>query len=864
MADVADTTLELEDRLARLSRRFGLAVAILGILVLAGWALGIPALKNVLPGLDNMAANAAAAFVLAGTSLWWLARPATATASRLGAWLGAWLGPVLAAIVAAIGLLTLAQFVLGVDLGIDQILFAADPAAAGLPYPGRMALMTAVNFTLLGAALLLIDVQTRRRMRPSNWLALAIAANAFLAILGYLYGVDALYQVAALSAVALHTASGFVLVSVGLACARPGARFVHRVAGDSEAAVINRRLLPAAIVIPPLVGWLCWQGVVAGLYSAAFGMAVFAMGNVVVFASLGWWSARALQRIHDLREAVSQTSAMQLAIINSADFTVIATDTRGVIRSVNAGVQTMLGYTAAELVGTLTPEIVHDPAEVAARAQALTQELGRTVEPGFDALVAKARRGGGDENDWSYIRKDGSRFPVRLSVTPLTDAEGNLSGFLSIGKDISAQKLAEEALRDSEQRMRLIADSMPAVVAYIDREERYRFANSMLAQRVGMDTGRLIGRTIREVRGEAIYATIADPVARALRGEHVTFEGPGPGPRAAPERDGDYFYRSVYVPDVGPAGEVRGFYAMMFDITDLTRGKLQLAASEARLRLITDNLPVYISYIDRERRFRFNNAPYAQLMDRPLEEITGQRVEDVASAQIYAAIFPSLEQAFTGVPVTFEIDVPSAGRVFRGTYIPDIDANNQVVGVYGLINDITQQKEVENSLRRLAQFDSLTGLANRSRFDDKLADAIARSERTGRSLALIFLDMDDFKSINDSFGHQGGDLALQEFARRLTGSVRSTDTVARLAGDEFVVIVDLLKQADEAAMVAAKIGAAMEAPFLIFDASHVFSASMGVAVRRRGETDGEALLRRADTALYRAQASGRGRFVVDE
>jgi len=116
------------------------------------------------------------------------------------------------------------------------------------------------------------------------------------------------------------------------------------------------------------------------------------------------------------------------------------------------------------------------------------------------------------------------------------------------------------------------------------------------------------------------------------------------------------------------------------------------------------------------------------------------------------------------VPVTFEFELAEGGRVYCGTYIPDIDAANEVVGVYGLINDISEQKDVENRLRQLAQFDSLTGLANRSRFDDKLAEAIARSERTGQSLALMFLDLDDFKSINDTFGHQGGDLALQEFA----------------------------------------------------------------------------------------------------
>ncbi len=841
-----------ERRLARFAGRIGLAVAAIGAAVLWGWAFDITALKSVVPGLVNMAANTAAAFLLAGVALWLRARPDGVAEAPMRAWAGR----LAAAIVAGIGLLTLIEFAFGLDLGIDQGLFAATAPPHVVPYPGRMALMSSVNFSLLGAALLLLDVETRRRLRPSNWLALLIAGNSVLALLGYLYGVDALYRVALLTAVSLHTAIAFLAICVGVACARPGARFVRQVAGGSEAALVNRHLLPAGILIPPAVGWLCLQGVDAGWYPANFGIAVFAIGNVAVFVSLAWWSARALQRIHNQRNAASQTSAMQLAILNSADLTVIATDTHGLIRSVNAGVEKMLGYSAADLVGKLTPAVLHDADEVTRRALALTRELGREVEPGFDALVAKARRGGGDENDWTYIRKDGSRFPVRLSVTPLTDADGDLTGFLGIGKDVSAQKIAEEALRGSEQRMRLIAENLPAVVGYVDRDERYRFANSMLATRIGMDTAALIGRTIREVRGERIYATIADPIARALRGEHVTFEGRGP------ETDGEHFYRSVYVPDVGPEGDARGFYAMMFDITDLTTSKLKLAASEARLRLITDNLPVYISYIDHERRFRFNNAPYAQFLGCPLQEITGQRVEDVASAGSYALIQPHLDEAFAGVPVTFEFALPEAGRAYRGTYIPDIDGAGTVVGVYGLINDVSEQKAVENTLRQMAQFDGLTGLANRSRYVDKLSDAIARSERTGQPLALIFLDLDDFKSVNDTLGHQGGDLALQEFARRLTDSVRPTDTVARLAGDEFVVIIEMLNDASGAAVVATKIAAAMQVPFVIFGQQRQFSASMGVAVRGRGETDAEALLRRADTALYAAKAAGRGRFVV--
>lgn len=851
MAQQSD--IDLEQRLARFSALIGLAVIVVGVLVLCGWALQIATLKSLLPGLTTMKANTAAAFVLAGTSLWLFRHRAHHAVPRPVLWAAR----LLASVVALLGLLTLGEYLFGWELGIDQWLFVERGPSAATRFPGRMAPLSAVNFILLGVGLLLLDVETRGGKRPSNWIALAVAANSFLAVLGYVYGVDALYRIAAMTAVALHTAILFIVASVGMVLARPAGRFVRQIAADSAVGLINRRLLPAAVLVPPFLGWLRWQGELAGYYSTAFGLAIFASSNVAIFATLIWFSARALQRSHDQRSAVAQASDWQQAILNSADFTVISTDTNGVIRTINAGAANKLGYTAGELVDKVTPAIIHDPAEVAARAQALSLELGRTVEPGFDVFVAKVRRGGSDEYDWTYVRKDGSSFPVRLSVTPLTDASGTLTGFLGIGKDISAQKRAEAALRDSEQRLRLITDNLPALVAYIDTEQRYGFANAMYETVFGVDPASMVGRTVREVAGGAIYAGLAEDVARALRGERVTAEGRILG------KGREYFYRTMYVPDVTPDGAVRGSYTMTFDITDLKLGKMRLAASEARLRLITDNLPVFISYIDREHRFRFNNAAYARLLEQPLDEIEGRTVEDLFGAETYELVRPYLAEALTGVPVSFEFTLPT-GRVYGGTYIPDFNDANEVVGIYGLANDITEQKDVETKLRQLAQFDSLTGLANRSRLEDKLAEAIARSERSGQVLALVFLDLDHFKAINDAFGHHGGDLALQEFAKRLSGSVRVTDTVARLAGDEFVVILEVLRNAEEACKVAAKIITTMQLPFRVADADCRLSTSMGIAVRRAGEVDGEALLRRADAALYKAKAAGRGCFIVAE
>jgi diguanylate cyclase (GGDEF)-like protein len=147
--------------------------------------------------------------------------------------------------------------------------------------------------------------------------------------------------------------------------------------------------------------------------------------------------------------------ALQRAIFDSASVSIISTDAHGMITTFNSAAERMLQYATDEMVGKATPAVIHDAAEIVRRAGELSRELGVTIAPGFDSFMAKTVRTGiPDENEWTYVRKDGTRFPVRLSVTPLRDAAGNINGFMGIAEDITERKKAEAALSDSETKLK--------------------------------------------------------------------------------------------------------------------------------------------------------------------------------------------------------------------------------------------------------------------------------------------------------------------------------------------------------------------------------------------------------------------------
>ena len=193
--------------------------------------------------------------------------------------------------------------------------------------------------------------------------------------------------------------------------------------------------------------------------------------------------------------------------------------------------------------------------------------------------------------------------------------------------------------------------------------------------------------------------------------------------------------------------------------------------------------------------------------------------------------------------------------------LPLRDRNGKVTGVIGTYEDITDRKVSEERVQFLAYYDALTELPNRTLLQDRLAKALAGARRRKDKIALLFLDLDGFKNINDSLGHSVGDLLLQDVAKRLKAWGREQDTVARVGGDEFLIVLNSVRAIPDAAVAAERLMDAMTAEFVVQGHSLSVGCSIGISIFPEHGADGETLIKNADAAMYSAKNNGRNNFM---
>jgi diguanylate cyclase (GGDEF)-like protein/PAS domain S-box-containing protein len=318
---------------------------------------------------------------------------------------------------------------------------------------------------------------------------------------------------------------------------------------------------------------------------------------------------------------LQELSSMQQAILDGADYSLISTDVDGTIRSFNAAACRMLGYSADELIGLHSPAIFHDASEIAERAAELSAELKQRVEPGFEVFVSKARQGQAEEREWTFIRKDGSRFPVRLSVTPVRDREGRITGYMGIAADLTERQLARESLRDSEARYHTLFEGTGDSI-FLMRGEQFVDCNPA--------TLRMFGCTREQIIGQPPYRFSPEYQPDGRRSEEKALEKIGAAFKGQTQHfdwlhcryDGGPFDAEVTLNAVEIRGEPH-LLATVRDTSERKQARASLRDSEARYHTLFEGTGDSI-FLMRGEQFVDCNPATLNMFGCTREQIIGQ------------------------------------------------------------------------------------------------------------------------------------------------------------------------------------------------------------------------------------------------
>jgi PAS domain S-box-containing protein len=422
-------------RLGFISSVAGLVAMAAGILVLFGWLMGIRTLTSLIPDYATIKVNTALCFILSGLSLW-LLRHSSVQPVAFHPNQGRF-GQVCALLVGLVGLLTIGEYCLRRNLGIDEAFLHDIWTDAEISPPGRMSIATAFGFFVIGSSLFFLGRKKIDDVIASQILALSGLIAGVFACLGYVYGVQAQHIISIYTTIAVHTASILVILCVAILLARPDHGVISALTLSHGGKQIALLILPFSLTLAFLVGWLQLKGQRAGLYGTEFGLALFATCNVILFTILVWLNTRSLnRRSTQSAQLVGANEKLQLLLNEPKHVSIVATNTEGLITVFNRGAELMLGYTSEEVVHKQSATILHLESELIGRGRDLTDELGEPVE-GFNVLVEKARVGQYEEREWTYVRKDGRALRVNVVVTASRSANGNITGFLGVATDVT-------------------------------------------------------------------------------------------------------------------------------------------------------------------------------------------------------------------------------------------------------------------------------------------------------------------------------------------------------------------------------------------------------------------------------------------
>ena len=554
-------------------------------------------------------------------------------------------------------------------------------------------------------------------------------------------------------------------------------------------------------------------------------------------------------RVRETSELAASESRYRMLAENASDV-VYSTAAHGRITWISPSVTAVLGWRPGELVGRVAVELLHpDDHEPAAAIQRTL--LSETAEPPSDREVRYATKGGG----WRWMS-------VRARATH--DDAGGLDGSVVALRDVQEARRARQRLAASEANYRSLAENSSDVILILAPDGTIRWTSPSAAVTLGRSPDDLLGADALELLNVDDWPLVRARASAALHGEPIP-----PTEARYRHAKGDFRWGSFAASlRDGTAGQE--WLIALRDIDAEVRARQALATSRELLRGTIDTLLdpwvlmnavrddagtiIDFEYVDaNDAACRANELPREKLIGSRLLALFPQHAPD-GLLRLYADVVE------TGEPLTLD-DHPFSSQV---TGFVERRYDNRAArvgdGISFTWRDVTDRYEARAELTRLARYDMLTGLPNRAYVMDQMRVVLSRRRPDEDPVAILFCDLDHFKSINDAHLHAAGDAVLQAVAARLLASVRPRDVVGRLGGDEFVVVLDGVRDVDEAQSVAERIRASVAQPIPLADRVLRIRTSIGITLIPGG-TDADTALTMSDDAMYRAKSLGRDRAV---
>jgi diguanylate cyclase (GGDEF)-like protein/PAS domain S-box-containing protein len=821
------------ERFDRLPVWLGRGVAIAATLVLTLW-LTAPQLLGQLLRTPTKPTTALS-FLLLGVILGWPVR----TAAR-------WVLAVAIAVLATEGLLS---SLLGRPLVSGRYgLQSWDGVGART---GQMALSTAL------VLLCLVTATSVVRHRP--WAVTALGASAFglgfLSLVGHLYGADRLTTLQSATEMVRPT------VPVAMACAlavllqRPDLPASRALRSTGTAGTLVRRYVGLALFGPPLAGWLLVLGERAGWFDPAYGQALMALVTCTGAFVAVVTGARTAARAEHSRVAAEDRERLQF-LLDGTSVGIFESSADGRRRYANRRLQQLSGRPDDSDSDSDAAIVLHP--DDAAR---VTAEWAAVVAAGTDYA-----------SRYRYLRPDGTVVWVDTTASALRGPDGAVARWLGSVTDVTGLVDAAQRLEASERRYRSVVETMAEGVILYAADGTVQAINDAAADLLGVERDQVLGRPAdpgsiwKVLREDGSEMPMADQPQRRAAASGLPVRGVTTGLR---RRDGTVSWlvvnsQPLYEHASDGRTRITGVVTTFSDVTAARAAARALARSEEQFRSAMAHAPVGMALVDLDGTFIDVNRSLCRLLGYDEDALVGKTFQQITHPEDLGTDLTLLARLRDGEIDHYTMEkryLTRSGGIIWGQLAVSMtrDLDDRPAYYIAQVQDVTAARAEQERLEHQALHDPLTGLANRDLLMDRMAHALARSTRTGRSTVVLFADLDFFKEINDSMGHEAGDLVLVAVADRLRTVVRPADTVARLGGDEFVVVAEDL--ADPAGMrsLAQRVRDALEAPLHVSGREVRLGSSLGV-VASTAEDDARSLLRAADAAMYRAKAHGRGRY----